>query len=769
MRELRSLNKEWQFIKKDISEIKEENRESLRWERVNVPHTWNNIDGANGYEYHQGACWYKRELRVKPEDEGKKIYIEFMGANSVVDVFVNDSHVGHHRGGFSTFRFDITKEIVFDNNNEITVKVDNTVVSDVYPQKADFTFFGGLYRDVNLVITNDVHIDMLDYGSTGVYVVQEQVSNEEAMLNIKSFIVNDSEENQKVRTWIEIFDAKGQLIISGGKDIFIDAMNKEEVNIPLTVENPKLWNGIENPYLYTVCISLESYNEIIDEVKIETGFRYYEVDADKGFILNGKENRLYGVSRHQDRKDLGWAISKENQEEDMKLIKEVGANTIRLAHYQHDQYFYQLCNQEGMVIWAEIPFISVMSRTELEGINAKQQMIELIRQNFNHPSICFWGIQNEIQIGGNLPEVRKVVKELNQLTKEEDPTRLTTMANLALVKDEDDYNFMTDILGYNKYYGWYGGKTEDFATWLDNYRKVCPDVKLCISEYGAEGILQYHSEEPEVKDYTEEYHSLYHEIAWQIFEKRPFLWATYVWNMFDFGANIRDEGGVKGRNNKGLVTYDRRIRKDAFYMYKAHWSQEPFVHITSKRFIERDQDVITIKVYTNCESVELIVNNKKIDLKENQKIVVFDSVKINKGSNDVKVIAQDQEGNVLYDYARFIGVEQANPSYIAPEAKGESAANWFTIPDLDELGNEREEILITDDVYSIKSVVGDLVANKETKKIITKYLGDVEETPMYHMMEVMSLETLGELDPNNFSEKLLYLFNRDLSKIKKSN
>lgn len=432
--------------------------------------------------------------------------------------------------------------------------------------------------------------------------------------------------------------------------------------------------------MYTANISMVSFNDTVDEVSIPFGVRYYYVDPEKGFFLNGEHLPLRGVSRHQDRKDKGWAITEQEQAEDMAFIKEIGATSIRLAHYQHSQYFYDLCDKEGMVIWAEIPFISVMSRHELEGINAKQQMLELIKQNFNHPSILFWGLQNEIQIGGERPEVRRLVKELNELTKQEDPTRLTTMANVLFVKEEDEYNRMTDVIGYNKYYGWYHGKAEDFEPWVEKFHTINPDVPLCISEYGVEGIVQYHSASPKVKDYTEEYHTLYHEIVWKIFEKRPFLWATYVWNMFDFGANIRDEGGVKGRNNKGLVTYDRRIRKDAFYMYKAHWSEEKFVHITSKRYVDRPDDSIQLKVYSNCKEVTLYVNGGKFQsIISDDKIFVFENVSLAEGINEISAVSV--EDNVQYmDTARFNKVSIPNSSYEAPVAdKGEEVNNWFQV------------------------------------------------------------------------------------------
>ena len=492
MRKVININDNWKFIKQNEENAMERVYNDENWEAVNVPHTWNAIDGANGFDFYKGACWYRKEFAVETASEGNRVFIEFKGSNSITDVYVNGKHFGQHRGGYSTFRFDITEVIEFGKNNTLAVKVDNTVVDDVYPQMADFTFYGGIYRDVNLVIANPVHFDLMDYGSQGVYVVQEAVSKEKASLTIKSRLVNDHAEEKKVRLWADLLDAEGNNVAYAAKEVVLAAGETKIVEVPVEVENPILWNGRKNAYMYEAKVSMISFNDTVDEISIPVGVRYFEVDANKGFILNGEPLRLNGVSRHQDRKDMGWAITKKEHKEDMEFIKEIGATSIRLAHYQHDQYFYDLCDREGMVVWAEIPFISVMSKTELEGINAKQQMIELIRQNFNHPSIMFWGVQNEIQIGGERPEVRKLVKELEALTKKEDPTRLTTMANVMFVPNKDDYNFMTDVVGYNKYYGWYQGKTEDFAGFLDGFHETNPNVKLGISEYGAEGILQYH-------------------------------------------------------------------------------------------------------------------------------------------------------------------------------------------------------------------------------------------------------------------------------------
>ncbi|PGV49583.1 glycoside hydrolase family 2 protein [Bacillus sp. AFS037270] len=766
MRKVLNINSDWKFLRQDEENASAINFNTENWQEVQVPHTWNAIDGANGFDYYKGACWYRKEFVLDALEQGNRVYIEFNGSNSITDVYVNGHHLGQHRGGYSIFRFDITNVVDFGKKNILSVKVDNTVVDDVYPQMADFTFYGGIYRDVNLVIANSIHFDLLDYGSKGVYVIQENVSNERAALTVKSKIVNDLDVEKKVRVWADILDANGKNVAYGAKDVFLAAGETKEVEIPVTIENPTLWNGKKNPYLYETKISLVSFNDILDEITIPFGVRYFHVDPENGFFLNGEPLRLNGVSRHQDRKDMGWAITKKEHLEDMELIKEVGATSIRLAHYQHDQFFYELCDQEGMVIWAEIPFISVMSKHELGGINAKQQMTELIRQNFNHPSIMFWGIQNEIQISGERPELRRLVNELNELTKKEDPTRLTTMANVMFVPDKDEYNYVTDVVGYNKYYGWYQGKAEDFADWLDGFHQTNPRVSLGISEYGAEGILQYHTNHPQVKDYSEEYHALYHEKVWGIFSKRPYLWSTYVWNMFDFGANIRDEGGVQGRNNKGLITYDRRIKKDAFYMYKANWSDEKFVHITSKRYIERADKRITIKVYSNCEELTLYTNGKEIGTKtSDNRVFIFENVELEEGITEIKVTS-NQDGVILEDTARFMKVAEPNPSYEAPEEdKGGVVGNWFQMPDIEDV--EVEEIEITDDVYSTRDTFKALMENEETKAILEKYLGNFTEHPMYGMAAGMQIDFIASMAPEQFTDKMMYTLNKELTKVQK--
>ena len=762
-----NINESWKFMRENHEMAFDVGYDDSAWQAVDLPHTWNAVDGANGFAFYKGACWYRRFFEISDIHQDNQLFIEFHGANSIADVYVNGAHLGQHRGGYSTFRFDMTGLVQFGRKNLLAVRVDNTVLDDVYPQVADFTFFGGIYRDVNIISVNKVHFDLMDYGSKGVYISQREVSAAQASLNIQARLVNDDTSERKVRLWLDIFDRHERPVTYGACEVVIPAGETSVIDLPARIEAPELWDGRKSPGMYAARLRLESYNEVIDEVSVPFGVRYFSVDAEHGFFLNGVHLPLHGVSRHQDRKDKGWAISRDDHAEDMALIKEMGANSIRLAHYQHDPYFYDLCDREGMVVWAEIPFISVMSKNELEGVNAKQQMIELIRQNYNHPSILFWGVQNEIQIGGERPEVRKLVRELSQIVRQEDPGRYSTLANVFFTPDKDEFNFMTDLTAYNKYYGWYTGKAEDFSRWCDKFHRTNPGRPVCISEYGAEGILQYHNDDPRVNDYSEEYHALYHETVWNIFATRPFLWATYIWNMFDFGANIRDEGGVKGRNNKGMVTYDRKIKKDAYFMYKAHWSDDKFVHITGKRYIDRPYAAMRLKVYSNCPQVTILVNGSEVARQTGEgRIFIFEDIPLREGWNEIRALGACDD--VQYaDAAHFNRVNEPNPAYVAPKNADGIAANWFTPPAFADV--EVDDLVIPEGVYSSECTVEQLYENPAARAVVIKYVGaDFEEKPMFKMLKGMTVDILAEIKPDVLTEKLVYLLNKELIQIKKS-
>lgn len=758
MRHVINLNDAWLF-EKGIDDT-----EDFGQVTVNLPHTWNAVDGANGFNFYRAKSRYTKALVLDEKHQNRKVYIACEGANSVTEVFVNGINVGRHEGGYSTFRFDITDVVTFNQENTLIFEVDNRHREDIYPLMADFTFYGGIYRDVNLVITDPLHFDLLDHGSTGVSLFQEDVSDELATVRIDTRMVNDTAETQSVRLWVNVLDQDGQSVYTRGKEVTL-TQGVTNQTLKLMIEDPILWNGVKDPYLYNVKVTLETFNDIADEVVLPLGLRYYHVDPEEGFFLNGEHYPLRGVSRHQDRKDMGWAITEKEHDEDMALIREIGANTIRLAHYQHDQYFYDLCDKYGIITWAETPFISRMSKTDETGKNAKLQMIELIRQNLHHPSICFWGIQNEIQIGGDKQAVRKLVHELNVITKQEDPTRLTTMANVMFVENDDPYNKVTDLIGYNKYYGWYVGEAEEFAPFLDQFHEENPDVPIGISEYGAEGIIRYHNKDPKVKDYTEAYHALYHEKVYKIFHERPFLWSTFVWNMFDFGANIRDEGGVKGRNNKGLVTYDRKVKKDAFYLYQAYWREDAVLHLTGKRYVNREGDLTQFKVYTNEVEVTLYVNGQKIatQLQEDKK-VVFTDVALIDGENKVTVVSNSGKTDTGY----FDKVAAFDPRYKAPiKDEGGLVANWFDMPDEEANDLPLEEVIISDDVYSTRDTFEALIEHDKTREIIFSQLGDVTKAPMYDMMSTLKVDTLASMDSDTLSPRVLNKLNQALTKVKK--
>ncbi|MFI3258411.1 MAG: glycoside hydrolase family 2 TIM barrel-domain containing protein, partial [Spirochaetales bacterium] len=462
MRTITSLNADWQFSKDDKT-----------FEHVNLPHTWNNFDGQDGEgDYLRQKCFYKKELAVTKSD--KKVFIEFEGANHIANVYFNGTHLGEHRGGFSTFRFELTDYI--GEKNLLEVHVDNSEEIPVYPQQADFTFFGGLYRNVNLIEVPQTHFDLDFYGSQGIYITPT-VKNNAATIDVLAYTKGESGKE----VVFTVCDADGKEVAQA------KSHTAQEVKVSMSVENPVLWNGVKNPYLYTLRSEITDGESGTDTVSISFGIRSFSVDNDKGFILNGTECPLHGVSRHQDKLDKGWALLPEDHETDIAIIKEMGANTIRLAHYQHCQYFYDLCDKDGFVVWAEIPFITMFMSEKEAQENTVSQMKELVLQNYNHPSICFWGISNEITIGGENDALVENQKTLVNVIKQYDTTRLTTIANVSFVPPESSQNQLTDIIGYNHYFGWYGGELTQNEEWIDEFHKNYPTRPLCISEYGAEG------------------------------------------------------------------------------------------------------------------------------------------------------------------------------------------------------------------------------------------------------------------------------------------
>ena len=652
MRKIVNINKGWIFTKETLEDLSK----LPAGESVDIPHSWNAVDGQDGgNDYYRGTCYYARTLSLSELEENSLYYLEIKGANSSSEVFVNGKKLTSHHGGYSTFRVDIT-EALTEAENVILVSVDNTANEQVYPQMADFTFYGGLYRDVNVICVNKNHFDLDYYGGQGV-MVTPAVSGNDADVEVK---VWHTAEGATVR--YTVFDAEGKEIL---------AEENTENAATLKIAGVRLWNGRKDPYLYSLKAELLVNGELQDAVSTRFGCRTFEIDPERGFILNGEEYPLRGVSRHQDRWGIGNALLPEHHREDMDFICEMGANTIRLAHYQHDQYFYDLCDERGMVIWAEIPYISRHMPTGRE--NTISQMKELVTQNYNHPSIVVWGLSNEISIAGSDEDLLENHRILNDLVHEMDKTRLTTIAAVSMCKMDDPYLGIPDVVSYNHYFGWYGGETDMNGPWFDKFHAMHPNIPIGCSEYGCEA-LNWHTSDPKQGDYTEEYQAYYHEELIKQLFTRKYIWATHVWNMFDFGADARAEGGENGQNHKGLMTFDRKYKKDSFYAYKA-WlvsaDVDPFVHLCSKRYVDRVEDVTKVTVYSNLPEVELFVNGESVGKKTAPDHFFYFDVK-NEG--ETTIVAKAGE---LTDEGKIRKVDEMNMDYVLVE-KG-AILNWFDV------------------------------------------------------------------------------------------
>jgi len=637
MRQIISLNKDWTFTGRDGAAVK-----------VDLPHTWNGDDGQDGgNDYYRGALRYQKRFPAPETGPGQRVYLEFHGVNSSASVELNGKPVMRHDGGYSTFRSDITELLQPDNS--LTVTVDNSVNRTVYPQKADFTFYGGIYRDVDLLLVEADHFDLDYWGCYGLKLTPT-VDGKSGKVRVESFIKGTGTVSVTLR------NAEGESVAQG-----------EGTDVTLTIPNVHLWDGVKDPYLYTAVARLVRDGKETDQVSAHFGVRSFRVDPKKGFFLNGRSYPLRGVCRHQDRPHAGNAITRREHDEDMALIVEMGANTIRLAHYQHDQYFYDLCDRYGLIVWAEIPYISEHMEEGRE--NTISQMKELIIQNYNHPCIVTWGLSNEITISTkNKSDMLDNHRVLNELCHKLDPTRFTTLACYAMCGPFNPVAHISDVVSWNLYLGWYVPGLWLNDAWVKVFHTRYPDRALGYSEYGAEAMPNLHSSHPKRGDHTEEYQCVYHEYMLRFFDRHPEMWATHVWNMFDFAADARDQGGEPGMNHKGLVTFDRKTKKDAFYLYKAWWSDAPFVHICGSRYVDRPEAETTVQVYSNRPKVALYANGKLLEEKTGDKVFTF-RVPL---SGEVKLEARAGEER---DGAVLRRVDKPNPAYQLQKSKSKSA-NW---------------------------------------------------------------------------------------------
>ena len=677
MRNIKVINGGWLFSKDAKSAP---NALPTDWTALDLPYTWNGKDGQDGgNDYYRGTCYFAKSLKADELPEGEVKYLQFDGVNSSCVVFWNGKEITKHDGGYSTFRVKLEN---INDENLLVVAVDNSANDRVYPQNADFTFYGGIYRDVSVIGVPENHFDLDYYGAPGIMVTPE-IKGNDAEIEIKTFFKND---NCKVR--YEII-ADGEVIAS----------KEDDDDADFEIKNVHLWDGIKDPYLYTAKATLICDGEEVDEVSTRFGCRTFEIDPQKGFILNGREYPLRGVSRHQDRPDVGNALTPQMHKEDLEIILEMGANTIRLAHYQHSQVFYDLCDEAGLVLWAEIPYISSHMKDGYD--NTISQMKELVSQNYNHPSIVVWGLSNEITIAGSTPDLIKNHKDLNDLVHKMDKTRLTTIAAVSMCSPDDEYVHISDVVSYNHYFGWYGGSTDMNGPWFDDFHKKYPNKPIGISEYGCEA-LDWHTSTPTQGDYTEEYQAYYHEELIKQIADRPYLWATHVWNMYDFAADARAEGGENGMNHKGLVTFDRKYKKDSFYAYQAWLSEKPMVHLCGKRYIDRVEDVTKVTVYSNCDEVELFANGVSVGKQAKGKYPFFYFEVKNEGTTELKAVAGELE-----DCGTINKVDTPNENYIMKE-EGQ-VINWF-------------EISTPDGYLSINNTIGDIMSTFGGKLVMLKFV-----------------------------------------------
>ena len=620
--------------------------------RVDLPHTWNAQDALSGkIDYKRGIGNYEKNLFIRSEWKGKRLFIRFEGVNNIADVFINRRHIGEHRGGYGAFIFEITGKVEYGKENSILVRVNNGEQLDIMPLVGDFNFYGGIYRDVHLLITDETCISPLDYASPGVRLIQDSVSHRYAKVRAIVDLSNGSSGNQEVELNVRLLDGQ-RVVKEGTKNVNLSGNEVMQQELTFEIDQPHLWNGRQDPFLYQAEVTLFRNGQMVDRVTQPLGLRFYRIDPDKGFFLNGKHLPLQGVCRHQDRSEVGNALRPQHHEEDVALMLEMGVNAVRLAHYPQATYFYDLMDKNGIIVWAEIPFVGPGGYNDKGFVdlpafraNGKEQLKELIRQHYNHLSICVWGLFNELtELGDNPVEY---IKELNVLAHQEDTTRPTTSASNQM----GDLNFITDAIAWNRYDGWYGGTPADLGKWLDRMHKDHPEICISISEYGA-GASIYHQQDSLVKTvptswwHPENWQTYYHIENWKTISSRPYVWGSFVWNMFDFGAAHRTEGDRPGINDKGLVTFDRKVRKDAFYFYKANWNrEEPMLYLTGKRNTVRTQRLQTITAFTNLSGAELFVNGKSYGkaIPDSYAILEWKNVELEPGENEIKVVSTNKK------------------------------------------------------------------------------------------------------------------------------
>ncbi|WP_245729211.1 glycoside hydrolase family 2 protein [Niabella drilacis] len=661
-RRIITFNDHWEFKKGPGGFDKDTSYISAEWDPVSIPHTYNRTDMQLDKNFYTGDAFYKKKFIVENSLKGRRIFLRFEGVGSVATVYVNGRYLTEHKGSYAAFSFEITHSVRYGQENTILVKTNNAARKDVIPVNHFlFPIYGGIYRPVSMIITDPVNITVTDYASPGIYITQKDVSEQSAAITVKAKLENKETAMQAIVLQTEVKDAGGRQVAVVRKNLDVSPQGTTYADQSFEIKDPHLWNGVKDPYLYTLTTSLIRNGKELDAVTQPLGVRRIEVKPGDGVYLNGVKYPMYGVTRHQDRWQYGNALSHEQHEEDMKIIREMGATTIRLAHYQQAEDMYALADKMGLLIWAEIPFVNTTSYQESE--NAKQQMAELVRQNRNHPSIYVWGMHNEVYSKTPDEHVPVLTRELNDIAKTDDPDRYTAAVS-GYGEMDRPANLAADIQGMNRYYGWYEGRIGDLEKWALGLEQKYPGYKVMLTEYGADGNMDQSSDtlpDPSKLNpvsgqfFPENYQTETHIQQWAIIEKHPYILASYLWNTFEFAVPMWNRGGVNARNLKGLVSFDRKRRKDAFYWYKANWNPEPMLYLANRRDSIRTLAVTRVQLFTNLKQVQLKVNGKSIAGKNgvNDKHRVFENIKLKKGINKIEATGA-ANGKILKDRMTWI-------------------------------------------------------------------------------------------------------------------
>lgn len=670
IRNVKTINAGWKFLKNEQKDISFVSKEKEGWQQVNLPHCFNAEDGEDEkYGYYRGNTWYVKEINVDSTYRNKQLFLYFEGANQVSELFVNGQQVGKHIGGYGSFCFDITPFINTNSKNTLAVRVDNSFQQDIAPLDADFSFFGGIYRDVRLVATNTLHFDMLNNGSSGVFIDTPKVSEQLAFCDIRVSVKNDSKSKQNFALRTRILDVSGALIASriskvSGAANSLTAIEQKEIKITA----PQLWSP-DSPYLYTVITEIcDSKGNVIDVVTNSLGLRWYTFDATKGFILNGKPLKLIGVNRHQYYTKQGFALSDEQHTYDIQLLKEMGGNCLRIAHYQQDPAILEACDRMGIVATVEIPIVNYITENSTDFRNNCLNMaVEMVRRDYNHPSVFVWAYMNEI-LNNNKPKKPENMKRLNQLAiaidsliHVEDKNRFTMVPNAEWFEGYKEAGLidLPQICGWNIYEGWYGEKLSDFEQYMDNFHKQYPNKPTMITEYGAGADPRIRSFAPERFDFSMEYQNKYHEHYIKAIMERPYIAGAFVWNFIDFLAEPRQDA-TPHVNNKGLATLDRKL-KDSYYLYQAHLLKTPFVAIASKGWnareglsVKYEENFCTqlLTIYSNQKEVELFLNHQSLGKKAVSDCKVEWDVPFVNGTNLLEAVCV-WDGKITKDMAEI--------------------------------------------------------------------------------------------------------------------